>query len=51
MAKRVKIQQGSNNQIIVTIPSALAQAMGFEKGKEAFWVANGSKSLILSLEE
>ena len=42
MARRVKVQKLPNDQFIVTIPRALAQALGIEKGDLAEWkLSNG----------
>ena len=39
MAIQVKIQEfGKNKQIMVSIPRAIAQLLGYEKGKKARWV-------------
>jgi antitoxin component of MazEF toxin-antitoxin module len=37
MARRVKVQQLPNDQYIVTIPKALAEAMGLRKGETVQW--------------
>jgi len=34
MARRVRIQQLPNGQFVITIPKALAEAIGFRKGEE-----------------
>jgi hypothetical protein len=37
MARRVKVQQLPNDQYVVTIPKALAEAMGLRKGETVQW--------------
>ena len=37
MARRVRIQQLPNGQFVITIPKALAEAIGFHKGEEVQW--------------
>ncbi len=37
MARRVRVQQLPNGQFVVTIPKALAEAIGFRKGEEVQW--------------
>jgi len=37
MARRVRIQQLPNGQFVITIPKALAEAIGFRKGEEVQW--------------
>ena len=37
MPRRVKVQQLPNDQFIVTIPKALAEAMGIRKGETVQW--------------
>lgn len=43
----VKLQEGSNNQKLVTIPRELARAMGWEKGDELKFTVKDSESLEL----
>lgn len=44
----VKIQEGSNDQKLVTIPRELCRAMGWEKGDELEFSVEDSESLELS---
>jgi antitoxin component of MazEF toxin-antitoxin module len=37
MARRVKVQKLPNDQYVVTIPKALAEAMGLRKGETVQW--------------
>ena len=37
MPRRVKVQQLPNDQFVVTIPKALAEAMGIHKGETVQW--------------
>ena len=37
MARRVKVQQLPNDQYVVTIPKALAEAMNLHKGETVQW--------------
>ena len=37
MARRVHVQQLPNGQYVLTIPKALAEAMGLRKGEEVQW--------------
>ena len=37
MARRVKVQQLPNDQFVVTIPKALAEALGIRKGETMQW--------------
>ena len=37
MARRVKVQQLPNDQYVVTIPKALAEALGIRKGETMQW--------------
>jgi len=51
MATQVKIQEfGKNKQIMVTIPRAIAQLLGFTKGKIASWNLAGESELNLKLD-
>jgi bifunctional DNA-binding transcriptional regulator/antitoxin component of YhaV-PrlF toxin-antitoxin module len=43
----VKVQEGSNNQRLVTIPRELAKAMGLEKGEEVEFTVKDSETLEL----
>lgn len=38
MANRSKVQQMKNNQFIVTIPRAIAEAMRIKKSDEIEWI-------------
>ena len=38
MSNKVRIQQHPTGQFTVTIPRALAQALGITRGDEAVWV-------------
>lgn len=44
----VKLQEGSNQQKLVTVPRQLAKAMGWEKGEELQFAVKDSKTLELS---
>lgn len=44
----VKIQEGSNNQRLVTIPRELAKAMGLDKGKEVEFNVKDEKTLEMT---
>jgi bifunctional DNA-binding transcriptional regulator/antitoxin component of YhaV-PrlF toxin-antitoxin module len=43
----VKLQEGSNNQKLVTVPRELCKAMGWEKGDELSWSVKDSNTLEL----
>ncbi|MFB6182794.1 MAG: AbrB/MazE/SpoVT family DNA-binding domain-containing protein [Candidatus Nanohaloarchaea archaeon] len=44
----VKIQEGSNSQKFVTIPTELAKAMGWEKGDEVEFSVQDSETLEIT---
>jgi len=46
----VKVQEGSNNQKLVTIPRELAKAMGWEKGEELKFSVKDENTLELTKE-
>ena len=46
MARRVRVQQLPNGQFVVTIPKALAEAIGFRKGEQVQW-SIGKDGLLL----
>lgn len=46
MARRVRVQQLPNGQFVVTIPKALAEAIGFRKGEQVQWSV-GRDGLVL----
>jgi len=51
MTNKVKIQEfGKNKQIMVTIPRAIAQLLGFDKGRLATWSLASEDELKLKLE-
>lgn len=51
MTIQVKIQEfGKNKQVMVSIPRAVAQLLGYEKGRTAKWVLEKGE-LKLKLEE
>ena len=51
MTVNVKVQEfGKHKQIMVSIPRAIAQLLGFTKGKTAEWVLEKGE-LKLKLEE
>ena len=50
MSNDVRIQQLPQGQFTVTIPRALAQALGIEKGRPAQWVLRDG-DLVLRLRK
>jgi len=51
MPRTVIIQEfGKNKQIMVTIPSKIAQLLGFSKGKIATWEQDDEGAINLKLE-
>jgi hypothetical protein len=51
MSVNVIVQEfGKNKQVMVSIPRAVAQLLGFTKGKSAHWVLENGE-LKLRLEE
>ncbi len=46
MARRVRIQQLPNGQFVLTIPKALAEAIGFRKGEEVQWTVEGGGLML-----
>ncbi|MBT3940890.1 hypothetical protein HOD83_03775 [Candidatus Woesearchaeota archaeon] len=51
MATQVKIQEfGKHKQVMVSIPRAIAQLLGYTKGKNAMWVLDNGE-LKLKLED
>lgn len=44
----VKVQEGSNQQKLVTIPRELAKAMGWQKGEELEFKVKNSETLELT---
>ncbi len=49
MSNRVRIQQHPTGQFTVTIPRALAQAIGITRGEEAEWVLVGGELTLRRL--
>jgi hypothetical protein len=51
MTIQVKIQEfGKNRQVMVSIPRAISQLLGYTKGKSATWILHKGE-LKLRLEE
>jgi len=50
MARRVKVQQLPNDQYVVTIPKALAEAMGIRKGETMQWSVEMGGLLLKKLK-
>jgi len=48
MVTKVKVMQLKNNQILVTIPRALANAKELKKGDDVGWSVNNDGDLVLS---
>jgi antitoxin component of MazEF toxin-antitoxin module len=46
----VKLQEGSNNQKLITIPRELVKAMGWDKGDEIKFAVKDHKTLTITAE-
>jgi hypothetical protein len=46
MARRVRVQKLPNGQFVVTVPKALAEAIGFRRGEQVQW-SIGKDGLLL----
>ncbi len=46
MSNKVRIQQHPTGQFTVTIPRALAQALGITRGEEAEWVLKDGELVL-----
>jgi antitoxin component of MazEF toxin-antitoxin module len=49
MARRVRVQQLPNGQFVVTIPKALAEAIGFRKGEQVQWAVERDRLILRRL--
>jgi AbrB family looped-hinge helix DNA binding protein len=49
MPRKVKVQQMPNDQFMVTIPKALAEALGIHKGEMVEWSVEDGR-LVLNRE-
>ena len=50
MPRKVKIQKMPNGQFMVTIPKALAEALGIRGGEMAEWSVKGGDLLLKRLK-
>ena len=46
MARHVRVQKLPNGQFVVTIPKALAEAIGFRKGEQVQWSVSKNGLLL-----
>lgn len=47
MAAKRRVQKTSNNQYIVTLPKAIAEAMGFTQGTELEFKLNDKGEIVI----